>query len=213
MSEDIERVLSILVKRDSLQNGVTISYLSNRLGLDRARVEKIVELLYRSGYVQVQQLDRVALITPTLAGYEKAAALRRQKKPQPETQPTSPLIYVAAAGLLVIFLGFLGWWFGLFSQADASEYSSRALLNQENIIRWIDAFGQELDNFRRLVQRGDREAIESYYQAEMEARLQWLQDRATQNWGDLPEKTEIPNSGEMFSQMLFGGLGRRRTRE
>ena len=100
-----------------------------------------------------------------------------------------------------------------FSQADASEYGSRALLNQENIIRWIDAFGQELDNFRRLVQRGDREAIESYYQAEMEARLQWLQDRATQNWGDLPEKTEIPNSGEMFSQMLFGGLGRRRERE
>ena len=100
-----------------------------------------------------------------------------------------------------------------FSQADASEYSSRALLNQENILRWIDAVGHELDNFRRLVQRGDPTAIESYYQDEMEARLQWLQDRATQNWGDMPAKQELPTSGEFFSQMLFGGMGRRRERD
>jgi prephenate dehydrogenase len=100
-----------------------------------------------------------------------------------------------------------------FSQADASEYSSRALLNQDNILRWIDTMGHELDNFRRIVQRGDAAAIEQYYQAEMETRLRWLQDRANQNWGDLPEKQELPTSGEMFSQMLFGGLGRRRDRE
>ena len=104
MSEDIERVLLVLAERNSLQNGVTVSYLCKRLGIERARVEKIVELLERSGYVRVQQLDRAALITPTLAGYEKAAALRRQKRDQPETRPTSPLIYVAAAGLLVIDL-------------------------------------------------------------------------------------------------------------
>ncbi len=119
MSEDIERVLLVLAERNSLQNGVTVSYLSQRLGIERARVEKIVELLERSGYVQMQQLDRVALITPTLAGYEKAAVLRRRKRDQAETRPTSPLIYVAA-GLLVILIGFLGWWFGLFSQAGSS---------------------------------------------------------------------------------------------
>jgi prephenate dehydrogenase len=100
-----------------------------------------------------------------------------------------------------------------FSQADASEYSGRALLNQGNLLRWIDAFSHELDAFRRMVQRGDAAAIEGYYQAEMETRLQWLRDRATQNWGDVPEKTELPTSGEMFSQMLLGGLGRRRERE
>jgi prephenate dehydrogenase len=100
-----------------------------------------------------------------------------------------------------------------FSQADASEYSSRALLNQENLVRWIDAFSQELDLFRRLVQRGDATAIEGYYEAEMETRLQWLKDRATQNWGDLPERTDLPTSGEIMSQMFFGGLGRPRDRE
>jgi prephenate dehydrogenase len=100
-----------------------------------------------------------------------------------------------------------------FSQAEASEYSSRALLNQANLLRWIDAFSHELDAFRRLVERGDAAAIEGYYQAEMENRLQWLQDRATQTWGDVPAKTALPTSGEMFSQMLLGGLGRRRDRE
>jgi prephenate dehydrogenase len=97
-----------------------------------------------------------------------------------------------------------------FSMADVTEYSSRALMNRENILRWIDSFQRELGHFRRLVAQEDGPAIESYYQAEMDNRLAWLQDRASQNWGDMPERTEIPSSGEFFSQMLFGGLGRRR---
>jgi hypothetical protein len=47
----------------------------------------------------------------------------------------------------------------------------------------------------------------------METRLAWLQDRAAGEWGDLPEKVDLPTSGEYFSQMLFGGLGRRRDRD
>jgi hypothetical protein len=47
----------------------------------------------------------------------------------------------------------------------------------------------------------------------MDARVQWLQDRASQDWEKQSEKTELPSSGEMFSQMLFGGLGRRRERD
>jgi prephenate dehydrogenase len=100
-----------------------------------------------------------------------------------------------------------------FSVADVSEYRDRALLNRENLLRWIDSFQRELDRFRLLVEREDGEAIEEYYSSEMENRLRWLQDRAAQNWGDMPERTEIPTSGEFFSQMLFGGLGRRRSRD
>jgi len=100
-----------------------------------------------------------------------------------------------------------------FSQAEASEYSSRALLNKDNIVRWIESFVQELWEFRRLVDRGDAEAIEQYYKREMDQRLQWLQDRDRGDWGDMPEKTEIPTAGEFMGQMLFGGLGRRRTED
>ncbi len=100
-----------------------------------------------------------------------------------------------------------------FSGADASEYRGRALLNKENVLRWIDSVQGELSTFRALVERDQGDAIEAYYATEMDNRLRWLQDRASQNWGDMPEKTDIPTSGEFMSEMLFGGLGRRRRQD
>jgi prephenate dehydrogenase len=100
-----------------------------------------------------------------------------------------------------------------FSMADPAEYRGRALLNRENILRWIDGFQRELAEFRLMIERDDAGAIEAYYQDQMDERLLWLQDRSTQNWGDMPERTEIPSAGEFMSQMFFGGLGRRRPRE
>ena len=100
-----------------------------------------------------------------------------------------------------------------FAQADPGEYVSRALLNKANLLRWIDAFQHQLDDFRRLVAGENGPAIGEYYAREMETRLTWLQDRAAGEWGDLPEKVDLPSSGEFFSQMLFGGLGRRRDRD
>jgi prephenate dehydrogenase len=100
-----------------------------------------------------------------------------------------------------------------FSAADPTEYRDRALLNKDNVVRWIDALQNQLSQFRMLVERGDGASIETYYQEEMQERLEWLQDRATQNWGDMPEKTDIPTSGEFMSEMLFGGFGRRRRQE
>jgi len=99
-----------------------------------------------------------------------------------------------------------------FAQAEALEYASRALLNKDNLLRWIDAFQHQLDDFRRLIASENGPAIEAYYAEEMETRLAWLQDRAAGEWGDLPEKVDLPTSGEYMSQMLFGGLGRRRDR-
>jgi prephenate dehydrogenase len=100
-----------------------------------------------------------------------------------------------------------------FSVADPAEYTGRALLNRDNLLRWIDNLQRELSQFRLLVERQDGEAIESYYQVGMQQRLQWLQDRASQDWGDMPEKTDIPSAGEYMSEMFFGGLARRRREE
>jgi prephenate dehydrogenase len=100
-----------------------------------------------------------------------------------------------------------------FAQAEASEYVSRALLNKDNLLRWIDTFQQQLDEFRRLVAGDNGPALAEYYEQEMAERLAWLQDRASGEWGDLPDKVQLPTSGEYFSQMLFGGLARRRDRD
>jgi hypothetical protein len=68
----------------------------------------------------------------------------------------------------------------------------------------------QLSQLRALIERDDGVAVQTYFEEEMQERLEWLQDRASKNWGDMPEKTDIPTAGEMMSGMLFGGLGRRR---
>jgi prephenate dehydrogenase len=97
-----------------------------------------------------------------------------------------------------------------FSSADPAEYRDRALLNKKNVIRWIDGLQMQLSQLRALIERDDGVAVQTYFEEEMQERLEWLQDRASKNWGDMPEKTDIPTAGEMMSGMLFGGLGRRR---
>jgi prephenate dehydrogenase len=99
-----------------------------------------------------------------------------------------------------------------FSQAESSEYVSRAMLNKANLLRWIDAFLQQLDDFRRLVAADNDQGIQEIYEQEMETRLAWLRDRATGEWGNVPDAVKLPTPGEFFSQMLFGGLSRRRDR-
>lgn len=100
-----------------------------------------------------------------------------------------------------------------FSVDDASEYRGRALLNRENVLRWIDTIQHELNRFRQFIDDEDGEAIEEYYSKEMETRLKWLADRAKQDWGDTPSQGQMPTSGEFFSQMLLGGFGRRKSSE
>ena len=97
--------------------------------------------------------------------------------------------------------------------ADPSEYRGRALYNRDNLLRWMDGMQAELSQFHALIERGDSGAIEDYYAIEMENRLMWLRDRASQSWGDMPEQADIPTSGEFLSEMLFGGLARRRREE
>jgi hypothetical protein len=67
-----------------------------------------------------------------------------------------------------------------------------------------------LFNLRTLIKRGDADAIENYYQTQMDVRKQWLEDQATQSWDKKADSADIPKAGEFFGQMLFGGLGRRR---
>ena len=94
--------------------------------------------------------------------------------------------------------------------SDPAEYQDRVLLNSDNIVRWIDALQEELFNFRSLIKQGDADAIENYYQMQMDARKEWLQDQATQIWDKKADTDDMPKAGEFFGQMLFGGLGRRR---
>lgn len=96
-----------------------------------------------------------------------------------------------------------------FSMQDVIEYRDRALMNSENLTRWIDALQNELFKFRTMIEQGEPDAIERYYREKMAARTEWLEAFSTQNW-DGVQKSELPTAGEMMGQMFFGGLAGRR---
>ncbi len=98
-----------------------------------------------------------------------------------------------------------------FSVDDAQEYRDRALLNRENVLRWMDTLQDEISRFRGLIQRQDQAGIEAYYTRQMQERRQWLQDQATQNWDQAPSQEKLPTAGQMFGDMFFGGWIRKRT--
>jgi prephenate dehydrogenase len=76
-----------------------------------------------------------------------------------------------------------------FSQEDPAEYRGRALYNRANVLRWIDAYQQELFEFRQLIAQGDSTGIERYYGAHMERRDDGTEtvhhDRGNGSGGDI----------------------------
>jgi LCP family protein required for cell wall assembly len=108
LSEDIERVLMVLAERSSLQDGVSMAYLANRLDVDQRRILKVIELLDKAGYVRIQQMDRVTLVGLSLEGFEAVAALRQNGQRTSGVVPV--LAKVAGIGGLTILIVALGWW-------------------------------------------------------------------------------------------------------
>jgi LCP family protein required for cell wall assembly len=128
VSGDIERVLLLLIERHALQSGVTTSYLAAHLDLDPRRVQKIIDLLQRSGYVRVRRIDRVTLITPTISGYEKAAALRKEEREHALIQRTPALAFAVGAALALALLALMVWWSGLLELGGGSQAAESAPL-------------------------------------------------------------------------------------
>ena len=93
-----------------------------------------------------------------------------------------------------------------FSTFNIAEHREHMMLNKDNILRWLDAFEENVHEFRGIVARQDGQALENYYTAEIDAREKWHQDRETQNWGPSTPKSELPSAGEMLSQLFFGKL-------
>ncbi|MBN1953475.1 MAG: prephenate dehydrogenase [Anaerolineae bacterium] len=94
---------------------------------------------------------------------------------------------------------------------DPQERYEAALFNRENLLLRLDLFLQELARLRQLLRDGDQQSLTQAYAQAAQGRGRWLHEKATGDWGDLPEvEAEIPSAGEQFGQMMFGGLFRRR---
>jgi len=90
------------------------------------------------------------------------------------------------------------------------------LTNKRAILRWIDAFQQDLSRLRSAVEASndeDVQAITGYFEQARDARAEWATQ--TTREGELLQGTEADLSNEGFGdqmgRMLFGGFMRRKS--
>ena len=94
-------------------------------------------------------------------------------------------------------------------------YRDICLTNRESLLRWLDEYTAGLHEVRALLaDQSDEEgkALEAYFARARDARADWA--TAERSDGELRQETEDELSktsiSGQFSQMLFGGLARRR---
>jgi prephenate dehydrogenase len=93
---------------------------------------------------------------------------------------------------------------------DPKDRLETLLLNQENGLRRLDMFMEELKGLRALLASGDREALEEMLAHASESRAFWINERIEGTWEDMPGAPEITKPGEAISRIFVGEMLRRR---
>lgn len=89
---------------------------------------------------------------------------------------------------------------------DPDALSSLLLANQDNLVRWLDAYADSLSAVRDLVARGEHEPLAQFIDRAVVARKQWLQDRR-ERFSEI-KAPEVERTS-LVRQLFIGG---RRTR-
>ena len=94
------------------------------------------------------------------------------------------------------------------------DLASLALNDKAATLRWLDALLQELADLRRLLQDGDRDAIDLYLGNLLVQREQWLRERAENNWDEgVDTRIDRPSVGDQFLGGWLGGKLKKEKRD
>ncbi len=105
--------------------GVSVTYLSSQLTIEPTRLLKVIDLLAEAEYLDVKKHDRVKLVRPTLQGYEKAAAWRKETREKTLFGRIPALVKWLGAGVLAALLALGLYWLGLVpGTSDLQPYSA-----------------------------------------------------------------------------------------
>lgn len=89
---------------------------------------------------------------------------------------------------------------------QGTDITSLALNDKAATLRWLDALLQELTDFRRLIQDGDREMIDLTLGNLLVQRERWLKERGENEWVEGVEtKVERPSVSDQFLGGWLGG--------
>ncbi|MCA9871571.1 MAG: prephenate dehydrogenase [Caldilineae bacterium] len=95
--------------------------------------------------------------------------------------------------------------------ADPTVFSDTIIENQEQVLRWIDTYIDNMTAWRDLIVQGDHKAIDDAFSTAMTLRDMWLRGRATGRWED---GDAMPTKPNMLMTMLgFGRMAERRQEE
>ncbi len=89
---------------------------------------------------------------------------------------------------------------------QGTDITSLALNDKAATLRWLDALLQELTDFRRLIQDGDREMIDLTLGNLLVQRERWLKERGENEWVEGVEtQVERPSVSDQFLGGWLGG--------
>jgi prephenate dehydrogenase len=88
---------------------------------------------------------------------------------------------------------------------DAEDYAATCAANQGGILRWIDTYIADLQEWRALVAAGG-EPLKAAFDAAYTARERWLRGLDEEQAPGMP----VPGVGDQMRQMLLGRLGQPR---
>lgn len=91
-----------------------------------------------------------------------------------------------------------------------AQLSSSLLANRDYILTWLGIMQQELSAWHRILQEGDREALENLAASVHAARTEWEKRAALQDWSEATQSSETATSAGMMRQMFLGNWGARR---
>ena len=96
-----------------------------------------------------------------------------------------------------------------FPSTDPAVFSDVCLTNGDNIVGWIDRMIAELHDWRDLIDTQDAEQLEELFEDILVARALWLGESGVESSTQNP----LDGIGGGLRSMLFGSLGRSRSRE
>lgn len=93
-----------------------------------------------------------------------------------------------------------------FASETAAIFRDACLHNRQHLLRWMDAFVEDLSEWKALISAGDPERLEEAFDRAITARQEWLRLKASGLWDleDMPQAERAPG----YLHSLFG-LGRR----
>ena len=94
---------------------------------------------------------------------------------------------------------------------DPTVFSNTIIENQEQVLRWIDTYMDNLTAWRNLIEQGDSEAIDKAFSTAMTLRDIWLRGRETGRWEDADAAPTKPSM--LMTMMGFGRMAERRQEE